>query len=216
MIYSSQSSNIPLTCWKYSSQVCLGVGRSVCPAFQVEVLCLGSPQHIQPIQVSVLPHMWSVFFPVLSFTGFTGFPFLPASVRIISYSIFTSLFPAAFSASSVRSWIKFLLSVLACFFKWRLVCQYFASSSACSCWFWLWFILCFSCFLAVIKAQVSGVSHSLCSFFSLFPRTMEHVHFQVCQRFLSNPLHKPQWGTADAEIKNPTGGSQGLSKVPSF
>ena len=27
---------------------------------------------------------------------------------------------------------------------------------------------------------------------------------------------KPQWGTADAEIKNPPGGSQGLSKVPSF
>ena len=25
----------------------------------------------------------------------------------------------------------------------------------------------------------------------------------------------PQWGTADAEIKNPPGGSQGLSKVPS-
>ena len=27
---------------------------------------------------------------------------------------------------------------------------------------------------------------------------------------------QPQWGTADAEIKNPPGGSQGLSKVPSF
>ena len=26
----------------------------------------------------------------------------------------------------------------------------------------------------------------------------------------------PQWGTTDAEIKNPLGGSQGLSKVPSF
>ena len=26
----------------------------------------------------------------------------------------------------------------------------------------------------------------------------------------------PQWGTADAKIKNPPGGSQGLSKVPSF
>ena len=26
----------------------------------------------------------------------------------------------------------------------------------------------------------------------------------------------PQWGTADAKSKNPPGGSQGLSKVPSF
>ena len=29
-------------------------------------------------------------------------------------------------------------------------------------------------------------------------------------------LSPPQWGTADAEIKNPPSGSQGLSKVPSF
>ena len=28
--------------------------------------------------------------------------------------------------------------------------------------------------------------------------------------------HSPQWGTADAEIKDPPGGNQGLSKVPSF
>ena len=32
----------------------------------------------------------------------------------------------------------------------------------------------------------------------------------------SSRLAKPQWGTADAEIKNPPGGRQGLSKVPSF
>ena len=29
------------------------------------------------------------------------------------------------------------------------------------------------------------------------------------------PSAGPQWGTADAEIKYPPGGSQGLSKVPS-
>ena len=31
-----------------------------------------------------------------------------------------------------------------------------------------------------------------------------------------DPGVEPQWGTADAEIKNPPDGSQGLSKVPSF
>ena len=40
--------------------------------------------------------------------------------------------------------------------------------------------------------------------------------FYIIILFLKVKEWQPQWGTADAEIKNPPGGSQGLSKVPSF
>ena len=43
------------------------------------------------------------------------------------------------------------------------------------------------------------------------PGALRLVFTYVC-----TPTTTPQWGTADAEIKNPPGGSQGLSKVPSF
>ena len=39
----------------------------------------------------------------------------------------------------------------------------------------------------------------------------------VTHKQLFYPLPaSPQWGTADAEIKNPPDGSEGLSKVPLF
>ena len=50
--------------------------------------------------------------------------------------------------------------------------------------------------------------------------------YGITQLFFSSPLVQffrisippaaPQWGTADAEIKNPPGGNQRLSNVPSL
>ena len=52
---------------------------------------------------------------------------------------------------------------------------------------------------------------------SKFERENKSVGWEATCGFATAPSPSlPQWGTVDAEIKNPPGGSHGLSKVPFF
>ena len=42
------------------------------------------------------------------------------------------------------------------------------------------------------------------------------VELYQLETLLSTSMYIPQWGTVDAKIKNPPGGSPGLSMVPSL
>ena len=116
--------------------------------------------------------------PFLPFTGLEGALFFPDSVLVISYSLFMSLLPAAVSASSVRSCMKLLLSILVLF----LTCLFNSLYLACFCCrSSVWFMSFFSCFLSLMRVQVLAVSHSLCCLV-FFPRTLLHVAFQMLLR----------------------------------